>query len=347
MPRKHLVSLDLSQNEIQNAVAQVLASAPSTPKTGQFYFNSTTDRLLVRSAASWVDYTARSSHSGTQTASTISDLAATVQAYRLDQFAAPTSAVSINSQRLTNVATPTAGTDGVNRDYVDLAVQSAAASIDNKASVRVVSVSNVATLSGLSAIDSVTLVAGDRVLLTGQTTASQNGVYVAAAGAWSRATDADANGELTPGAFWYVEEGTLYGKTQWRCTNVGAINIGTTSIVINQWGAAADLTPGNGIQATGNVWAVRPSTGISVSALGVAVDTSVVARKFATTIGDGSATSFTITHNLNSQDVITHVREVATNNKVEVDIQNNGVNTVVVSFVNPPAASSYRVVVIG
>jgi hypothetical protein len=50
---------------------------------------------------------------------------------------------------------------------------------------------------------------------------------------------------------------------------------------------------------------------------------------------------------LNNQDVMTQVRDVATNNIVDSDIQNNGVNTVVVSFVNAPAASSYRVVVIG
>lgn len=347
MARKFLTSLDLAQNEIQNAVAQVLGAAPSTPKTGQFYFNSASDRLMIRSSGAWLDYTARSSHSGTQLAATISDLATTVVGYRLDQFANPTSAVSFNGQRQTNVGDPQTGTDGVNRNYVDLAVQSAAASIDNKASVRLVSTSNIAALSGLADIDSVTPVANDRILLTGQTNQTQNGVYIVAAGAWSRATDADAVGEITPGAFWFVEEGALQGKTQWRCTNVGAITLGSTSIIINQWGATADLVTGNGIQATGNSWAVKPSTGITVSASGVAIDTSVVPRKYVETIGNGATLTFTITHNLNSQDVVTQVRDLSSNNVVETDIQNNGVNSVVVSFAVAPSSNSIRVVVIG
>lgn len=348
MTKKFLFNADFAQNEIQNAVAQVLASAPGSPKTGQFYFNSTTDRLLVRSAASWVDYTARASHTGTQTASTISDLASTVQGYRLDQFAAPTSAVSFNSQRQTNVAAPSTGTDGVNKDYVDTAIQNALSGIDGKASVRVVATANVASLSGLQTIDGITLVANDRVLLTGQTTASQNGVYVAASTAWSRAVDADATGEITPGAFWFVEEGVSNNKTQWRCNNTGTITLGTTSIVINQYGAAGDATAGDGLQSAGSVWSVKASTGISVTAGGVAVDTSIVPRKYSVSIGDGAAQSFTVTHNLNTQDAVVQVREVATNNHVEVDVQNNSVNTCVVAFSGVvPAINSYRVVVIG
>jgi hypothetical protein len=107
------------------------------------------------------------------------------------------------------------------------------------------------------------------------------------------------------------------------------------------------LTAGNGLQPTGNTWAVKPTTGVVVTASGVGVDTAVVVRKFAQTIGDGSATSYTVTHNLNNQDVITQVREVATNNVVEVDIQNNGVNTVVIAFASAPASNAYRVVVQG
>lgn len=75
------------------------------------------------------------------------------------------------------------------------------------------------------------------------------------------------------------------------------------------------------------------------------IDTAVVVRKYAVSFGDNAATSFTITHNLNNQDVITQVREVSTNNVVECDVQNNGVNTVVVSgFATPPSSNQYRIV---
>src|SRR5205085_5154882 len=124
------------------------------------------------------------------------------------------------------------------KNYVDTTVQASAAGIDSKPSVRAVATANVA-LTGTQTIDGVALVAGDRVLCRAQTTGSQNGVYVVAAGAWSRAADADANNELTPGAFWFVEEGTTYGKSQWRIENTGAIVVGTTAITVNQFGAAS------------------------------------------------------------------------------------------------------------
>lgn len=364
MAKKYLVNVDLNKNELQNAVTHKLASAPASPVAGQMYYDTTTNAKYVYNGSAWVpcDATkatnipnsalatnplARANHTGTQTAATISDLATTVQAYRLDQFAAPTAAVSMNSQKITNLAAPTAGSNDAARIVdVENAVQSAAAGIDAKPSVRVLANANI-TLSGTQTIDGISVIAGDRVLVRGQSTASANGVYVVAAGAWSRATDADATGELTPGAFWFVEEGTTYGKSQWRIENTGTITVGTTSITINQFGAASAYTAGNGLTLTGSDFAVGAGTGISVSADAVAVDTAVVVRKYAATIGDGAATSYTVTHNLNNQDVITQIREVATNNVVEADIQNNGVNTVVITFAVAPANNSIRVVVQG
>lgn len=178
-----------------------------------------------------------------------------------DGSVALTAALDFGAQRGLNLADPTAAQDAATKAYVDLAVQQAAAGIDSKPSVRVVATSNL-TLSGLQTIDGITLTAGDRVLVTAQTTASQNGVYLAAAGAWARATDADQTGEITPGSFWFVEEGTTYGKTQWRCNNTGSITLGTTSITIVQFGAASNYTASNGVQLVGNdIRLADPGTG--------------------------------------------------------------------------------------
>lgn len=346
---KFLVAVDVNKNEIQNYRTHNLAAAPSTPGQGQNYFNTTDKIKYYYNGTVWVNPQDRSQHSGTQLASTISDLATTVKAYKLSDFAVPTANIAMNGYKLTGLAAPTAGSsDAATALYVDTAVQSAAAGIDAKASVRVVAVANSA-LTGLLVIDGITLIAGDRVLLTAQTTASQNGVYIAGSGAWSRATDSDATGEITPGAFWFVEEGTTYGASQWRCANTGTITVGTTSITINQFGQATNYTASNGVQLTGANFSAQvvASGGINTGVSGLSVDRSLVPMKYAVTFGDGTATSYTITHNLNSQDVTVTVREIATNNVVYADVQMNGVNTCVVSFSVAPSTNSLRIVVVG
>lgn len=107
---------------------------------------------------------------------------------------------------------------------------------DFKTSVRIATTANLAAFSGLAAVDGVTPIAGDRILVKDQATGSQNGIYVAAAGAWSRATDADTGAELNGGALVSVEEGTTNAETIWALANDGAVTIGTTALVF-QWAA--------------------------------------------------------------------------------------------------------------
>ncbi|HCY15627.1 MAG: hypothetical protein A2Z93_06105 [Curvibacter sp. GWA2_64_110] len=72
--------------------------------------------------------------------------------------------------------------------------------------------------------------AGDRILPKDQATGSENGIYIAAAGAWTRVTDADGVGELTSGAVVAIEEGATLADSQWMLTTDGAITIGTTAL---------------------------------------------------------------------------------------------------------------------
>ncbi len=358
--------LDCNQLEARNAVLHNLATAPSSPKVGQIYYNTAGAAAFMWDGTVWISLdarklvgviplaalavspVARANHTGTQVASTISDLAATVQAYNLGQFAAPVAAVSWGSQRLMNLADPTAAQDGATKNYVDGAVQSAAAGIDCKPSVRVVATANI-TLSGTQTVDGVTLAAGDRVLCAGQTTAAQNGAYVVAAGAWSRSVDADATGEITPGAFWFVEEGSTYGKTQWRCNNTGAITLGTTAITIIQFGAASLYAAGNGLSLTGATFAVQlpAASGLAVSGSGLAVDTAVVVRKYAATVGDGASTSLVVAHNLGTQDVQVWCRDSTTQAALLVDWVATNSTSITLSFAVAPALNSIRVAVQG
>jgi len=102
--------------------------------------------------------------------------------------------------------------------------------LDAKASCRVATTANLAALSGLLTIDGVVLVAGDRVLVKDQTAPSQNGIYVVAAGAWTRAIDADDGTKLTSGATVPVEAGTAQADTLWLLTTDGAITVGVTAL---------------------------------------------------------------------------------------------------------------------
>ena len=328
MARKFLTAIDLARNEIQNAVAQVLAADPSTPVAGQFYYNSTVGRVLFRNASTFLDYTARANHSGTQLAATISDFDTQVRVSRLDQMASPTAAVSFNAQRITNVGTPTTATDAATKGYVDAAVNGT----DWKQSVRAGSTANIATLSGLLTLDGITLVANDRVLVKDQTTQSANGIYVAASGAWTRALDADENAEVTAGLSVMITEGTTLADSQWRLTTNDAITVGTTALVFAQIGAGSSYVGGTGITVAGNT---------------ISLDTAVAVRKFAQTIGDGSSTSISVTHGLGTLDVIVDVYEVATGSTVETDITRSSTTQVTIVFASAPASNTYRVVVQG
>ena len=100
---------------------------------------------------------------------------------------------------------------------------------DYKASVRVATTANIA-LTGEQTIDGVAVVAGDRVLVMAQTAGAENGIYIAATGAWSRAEDANGAGDLTSGVLVPVESGTSDADTIWMLTTDGAITIGTTAL---------------------------------------------------------------------------------------------------------------------
>jgi hypothetical protein len=144
-------------------------------------------------------------------------------------------------------ADPTDPMHAVTKQYVD----AAATGLDVKASVRAATTANI-TLSGEQTIDGVELVAGNRVLVKNQSTASANGIYVVAAGSWSRAADFDADTEVTPGAFTFVEEGTANADSGWVLTNDGTVTVGTTELAFTQFSGAGQIDAGNGLTKSGN-----------------------------------------------------------------------------------------------
>jgi hypothetical protein len=219
----------------------------------------------------------------------ISDFDTGVRTNRLDQMAAPTSAVSLNSQKITGLADPTADADAANKGYVDGVAQG----LDVKDSVVATTTAN-GTLSTAFAngqsIDGVTLQTGDRILIKNQTTASQNGIYnVNASGAPSRTTDM-GTGSNAAGAFVFVEQGTVNAENGFTCTSdTGSAVVGTNNLTFAQFSGAGQIIAGDGLDKSGNTLSVdlKANGGLVIESteLAVKLDASSITGTLA--IGDG------------------------------------------------------------
>lgn len=160
--------------------------------------------------------------------------------------------VDVNNSRISNVTDPTQAQDAATKAYVDAVKQA----LDIKDSVHVATTGNI-TLSGTQTIDGTAVEAGDRVLVKNQTDGEDNGIYVAAAGAWSRATDANITAEVTPGMFVFVEEGTTNGDNGFVLTTDAPITLDTTSLTFTQFSGAGQITAGDGLSKSGNTLSVN------------------------------------------------------------------------------------------
>lgn len=385
---KVLNNIDLNKNELQNARIQNLGTAPATPVEGQVYHNTSDHRTYMWNGTAWVYfipssmagsgngldadkldnqegsyYLARANHTGTQVASTISDFDTQVRTSRLDQMAAPTSSVSLNSQKITSLLDPTNPQDAATKNYVDSTVQG----LDTKASVKAASTADL-TLSGEQTVDGIALVAGDRVLVKNQDTQAENGIYLVSLTGWTRTTDANTWSDLIS-AYTFVEEGTTNADTGWVSTANSGGTLGVTDVVWVQFNSAGGSstasnvgTAGVGVfkQKTGNdlefkkLVAASNKVSITDNTTDSTVDIDVVvanlgvAAKYTAQIGNNSATSIVVTHNLNSRDVSVTIRETDSPYAlVFTDIDFTDANNITVKFAVAPTTNQYTVTVIG
>lgn len=223
---------------------------------------------------------------------------------------------------------------------------------------------------------------GYRILLTGQSTSSQNGIYVLNINeqdytyTLTRSLDADVYSELI-GAALFIIEGTQYGSTSWVQSNHYITDfdnqewvqfsgqgtyIGSDSIQVdgNQINAIVDNTrgiyvDGDGIYLStglgtqfgiGGAIEINAGTGFDVSTGVLQFASGYGVRKYAASIGDNTSTSADVTHNFNTKDVTVTVFDNVTDEEVFVDVKHYA-NKVTISCATTITTDQYRVVIVG
>jgi hypothetical protein len=185
-----------------------------------------------------------------------------------------------------NLPDPTNNGDAANKQYVDNTINALIFQRDQKDGVVAVATSNI-TLAGSApnTLDGVTLQANDRIAVVGQSNAAQNGIYTVTTlgtgsnGTWTRATDADSNAEVNQGMCFNVAQGTNGAGSTYLLTTANPITLGTTNLTFTKT----------------NVGTVKGYTG---------------------TLSSGSS-SYTVTHNLATNNTVKAIRDSSTGEDVE------------------------------
>jgi hypothetical protein len=249
-----------------------------------------------------------------------------------------------NANRIINLAPATANGQAVVFEQLNSAIQGLAW----KDNVRVASSTNVDLASPVATIDGVTLSSGDTVLLISQTVPTENGIWVfdTSTTPLTRSLDADTFSKLE-NAVVIIDEGTYSGLT-YRQTQVNGI-IGTNDIIWTSFGVvtpdATDTVKGKVRLAT-QAEVDAGSTDAVVTATTLASYTGYV-KKYAETIGDGTTLNYTVTHNLNTEDIASLTVLDLSDSKYYtiVSWKPTGVNTVSVEFDSAPTTNSIRVII--
>jgi hypothetical protein len=217
----------------------------------------------------------------------ISDFDTGVRTNKLNEMAAPTASVSLNSQTITNLADPVNTQDAATRGFVEATSQG----LDVKDSCVAATTGNITISTALNngdTLDGVSLSTNDRVLVKDQSTASENGIYVVGSSP-ARAVDLAAGSDAA-GMFTFIEQGTVNADNGFVCTsNKGSAVVGTNNLTYAQFSGAGQITTADGIQKTGNTISVdlKSNGGLVIESTEIAVDLGASSITGTLAVGDG------------------------------------------------------------